>query len=104
LPALGRLDDLGQQLGQHRFFHEPRTKPLQKPPTMRAASARRSIAAVVPETSPLDPLPVCLACWLARFGTNEPVPPPVLDWPVEACELCGADTGAGLYLLRGVPR
>ena len=53
------------------------------------------------EPSPLDPLPICLGCWRRRFGLDAELPPPPRDWPEERCEVCGARTTHGLYLLRG---
>lgn len=53
------------------------------------------------DTSPLDPLPVCLACWRLRFGLEAELPPPPRDWPHETCTLCLRPTTHGLYLLRG---
>jgi len=53
------------------------------------------------EPSPLDPLPICLACWRERFGLDAELPPPPHDWPEEWCELCSRRTTHGLYLLRG---
>jgi hypothetical protein len=52
-------------------------------------------------SSPLDPVAICLPCWRERFGLDEPVPPPLADWPREHCEICGRETTRGLYLLRG---
>jgi len=51
--------------------------------------------------SALDPLPICLPCWHDRFGINEDPPPPPRDWILEVCTVCGRETTAGLYLLRG---
>lgn len=51
--------------------------------------------------SPLDAVPICLPDWRAKFGLDEPVPPPLLPMTTETCEVCGRPTTAGLYLLRG---
>lgn len=51
--------------------------------------------------SALDPLPICLPCWRERFGMTAELPPPPGDWMLEQCEVCGRETNAGLYLLRG---
>ena len=53
------------------------------------------------ERSPLDAVPVCLACWRERFGLDAELPPFNPPPEVEACEVCGRPTTAGLYLLRG---
>jgi hypothetical protein len=55
------------------------------------------------EQSPLDALPICLACWRERFGLEDEPPPPPHDWREEVCEVCHRPTNHGLYLLRGVP-
>jgi hypothetical protein len=55
----------------------------------------------VSETSPLDAVPVCLACWRERFGLDAELPPFHPPPEPEACEICSRPTTAGLYLLRG---
>ena len=54
--------------------------------------------------SALDSVAVCQGCWIERFGPDEPVPPPVADGPERSCAICGRETAAGLYLLRGARR
>ena len=55
------------------------------------------------EPSPLDAVPLCLACWRERFGLDAELPPFNPPPAPEVCEVCGRPTTAGLYLLRGQP-
>ena len=71
------------------------------PPGPVTTSERGSIAAVC-ETSPLDALPVCLACYREKVGLDETLPPFTPPPEPETCGKCGRPTTAGLYLLRGV--
>ena len=60
-------------------------------------------AMIEDEPSPLDALPICLACYRERFGLDDPLPPFNPPPDQETCAACGRPTTAGLYLLRGKP-
>jgi hypothetical protein len=54
--------------------------------------------------SAFNSVPVCEDCWQGRFGVKEPMPAATVGLPAEQCGICGRDTDAGLYLLRGARR